>query len=174
MTKWGIRAIALTVVVGLVLAGITFASPKDALKLTVSMKGKHSSPGGYGASGGYPFNVNGTVNADAEKIAKGGNDALKEIFGSLKDSANKGAPVTSVEGDLKVGDGNKVTGNVKVTWNYNGNPLWCSGDIEGTITVSGGKATALSFEGKNVKAGGSWNWGGGAAQLGGSGAFSVK
>ncbi|OHB75582.1 MAG: hypothetical protein A2Z34_07115 [Planctomycetes bacterium RBG_16_59_8] len=164
---------AILVVVGLVGTGMLSANPKAGVSVTVSMKGAHSSPGGYGAKGGYPFDVGGTVDVDGAVLAKGGNEALKAIFNSCKDRKNSNAPVTAVEGDLKVADG-KVTGNVKVTWNYQGNPLWCSGDIEGTITVSGGTATAISFEGKNVKAGGSWNWGGGAANLGGKGAFSVK
>ena len=171
MAKWSLVAVGVLAVVGVLFGGLVYGMEGD-LNLKVSCKGAHTSPGGYGAAGGYPFDLGGEAKASGAVLAKGGEKALQAIFGSLTDKKNGNAKVTKVSGDLKI-KGGKVSGNVKIEWSVQSNPMFVQGDLDGTASGEG-NITSISFKGTNVKAGGLWNWGGGNATLGGSGSFSVS
>lgn len=141
------------------------------IALTVTCKGKHTTS--VNPEDGYPFDLSGEATVSPGILSDGGQQALKAIFGKLVNTNNRNAAVTTVSGELTMKE-SRVSGNVKIEWTIQGNPMWISGDIEGTVEMDDATVHSFKFRCANVKVGGSWNWGGGVMALGGSGEVSVQ
>src|SRR3989304_8043456 len=149
----------------------------DKLPLKVECSGKHV---GEFSGAEYPFDLSGEAKVSGAVLAKAGKDALKAIFGSLKDNENKdiddkGEPVTDVSGKFDVADDGAISGNVKIKWKVKGNNMSISAKLEGTATVKDGAVTSLTLKGTDVKVAGEWEWGGEEpAKLTGEGTLAVS
>lgn len=159
MSKGMVSGWRLGIVAALVLClgGVVYA--KGDVTLVFSGSGQ--------TQGKYNFSWNHEVKVSSDTLAKGGEEALKAIFEGA-DVKGDNAKVEKASGTFKV-DGGKVSGHVKLEWKVQGNPKVIEADLEGTS--EGGK---VSFEAKNVKVSGSWNWGGGSAAVFGKASFKVE
>lgn len=149
----------------LILSLVAPAFTADEVELVFSGSGQ--------TQGKYNFSWNHTVKVPADKLAKGGEDALKAIFEGAEVKGDD-SKIAKASGSFKIEEG-KVTGKVKLEWKVQGNPKVIEADLEGTASVGTGETkTALKFEAKNVKVSGSWNWGGGSAAVTGKASFKVE
>jgi len=172
------------------------APAKGGLILAVSLKGGHTNDQ-WNTGQEWPFTLEGESPVPYSVIAKlmpgekkdepvelgGAADFFAYFAKGISDKQNSSevAKVTGkLLGKIKEQTGSKtvvaLSGKMKFEWPIQGNTFWIEGqEIEGTLTLEGGKAVALEIGSKKSKTGGTWDWGGGGTPMGGKvSAFSIK